>query len=281
MKIFWFIISFLFMWHAAPPVSEADAGVPQVVTAESAQGKYEWSRFTDTQAILTKDGEVIGQWYFPDGQYYPWDGKKNLATCKPPIDPPGRGIRPGAKNNEFEKWQTAGVHGRQDRDRTSYSGRQISHDKIQDAFNGKLEDDSAKGYFVIIAKNQTDRERVLADWHKLPSDFTSRFNVWMAPPDHFSMWDRFNNKPRFFTEGDPTVELMAADGTVLFRRPQGGVYHSTDMQDLLKSDPSYNPKLDPGAPEVSTFHLHIPVRYAIAGALVLLGLVLIVGRKVL
>ena len=211
-------------------------------------GKYVWNFFSETQSVLTRDGKIVGQWFYPDGKYYPWDGVKNGAAEKPPIDPPAHGSKVG---NELEGWQSNGVISRPDRDHTSYSGKAIHPSRIAEAFAGTLEDDSGKGYFLIISKDRVKREKVLADWNKLPVSFTSRYHVWMAPSDHFEMKDRWTGQPRFFTEGDPTIELMQRDGTVLFRRPQSEQrYNATDMQELLKSDPDYDPTLDPGAPDV-------------------------------
>ncbi len=238
-------------------------------------GKYIWSFFTETQSILTKDGKVVGQWYYPEGVYYPWDGAKNLPATKPPIDPPKHGA---PSSESVEDWQKNGIE-RPDRDQTNFSGRVIDPSRMAEAFSGTLTDDSDKGYFVIIAKDKAVRCKVLEDWKKLPTNFTSRYNVWLAAPDHFSMMDRYSGKPRFFTEGDPTIELMQRDGTVLFRRPQSEQkYNSADMQDLLKSDPDYKPELDPGAPEAES-HIHIPVKTAVALLLAGAGVLLVLKRK--
>jgi hypothetical protein len=238
-------------------------------------GKYVWSFFTETQSVLTKDGKVVGQWYYPEGAYYPWDGEKNLPVTKPPVDPPKHG---SPSSETMEDWQKNGIE-RQDRDQTNFSGRVIDSNRIAEAFNGTLTDDSDKGYFIIIAKDKARRDKVLADWHKLPTNFTSRYNVWLAAPDSFSMMDRFSGKPRFFVEGDPTIELMQRDGTVLFRRPQcEQKYTPGDMQDLLKSDPDYKPELDPGAPEVES-HIHISTKMATSLLVLAVGVLLFLFRR--
>lgn len=217
--------------------------------------QFSWVQTTSDQYLLQRNGVTIGQWYVPNSTYYPWNGKI-LPAAKPPIDPPA-----GQKKvtEEMKLWCENGI----DRDhnyngeRLNFAGKQIHPGRLSEAFNGQLQDDSDKGYLVVITKDSAQRDSVLADWKKLPEDFTSRFLVWSAPPEHFSMQDRFAKKPRFFTEGDPTVVLQAHDGTVLFRRPQAGqVYKTADMQDILKSDPNYQPKLDPGGPSpASVFSL--------------------------
>jgi len=236
--LIWGIALFLVAYAASFAMADDDGAAP-------APSKYSWAFFTETQSVLLKDGQVIGQWYYPTGTYYPWNGVENQAAEKPPIGPPVHGATPPGG---IEDWRKNGIN-RPDRDQTSLSGRPINPSRMAEAFSGLLTDDSDKGYFVIIAKTQKQRQLVLADWKKLPTSFTSRYNVWMAAPDHFSMMDHFSGKPRFFVEGDPTIELMQRDGTVLFRRPQcEQKYRAADMQELLKSDPDYKPELDPGAP---------------------------------
>lgn len=226
------------------PVEDCRDGICFPEPAPQIQKKqYEWYRYSDIQQLLYKDGKIVGQWYIPEHAYYPWDGTKNLASCKPPIDPPGREI------GQLEAWQKNGISARHDREQLSYGGKVIQPHRLHEAFEGKLEDDSGKGHLIIVARDQKVRDKVFVDWQKLPTEFTARYSVWMAPPDHFSMQDRFKGKPRFFTEGDPTIILEDKDGVVLFRRPRAEQrYASSDMQDLLKSDPDYNPELDPGLP---------------------------------
>ena len=217
--------------------------------------QFSWVRVTSDQFLLQRNGVTIGQWYVPNQAYYPWDGRKIETATKPPIDPPGR----GAMSSEMKALIQNGI----DRnptytgERLNFSGKQIHPGRLSEAFSGQLQDDSDKGYLVIISKDQKQADKVFADWKTLPDEFTSRFLVWRAPADHFSMQDRFAKQPRFFTEGDPTVVLQTHDGTVLFRRPQAGqVYKTADMKDILKSDPSYQPKLDPGGPSpVASFSL--------------------------
>ena len=214
---------------------------------------FSWVKNTSDQWLLKRNGVTIGQWYVPNNTYYPWNGKILPAT-KPPIDPPS-----ALKMTEEMKLL---IHNGIDRpdhngERLNFSGKLIYPGKLAQAFSGQLQDDSDKGYLVIISKDQAITDSVFTDWKTLPDDFTSRFLVWRAPPDHFSMQDRFSKKPRFFTEGDPTVVLQSRDGTVLFRRPQAGqVYKTADMKDILKSDPTYQPALDPGGqPPAVSFSL--------------------------
>ncbi len=261
------------------PSSRAAAQTPLVSpSGETDMNKYEWSYYTADQALLSKNGVVIGQWYYPDSSYYPWNGTDNQSQTKPPIDPPGRGTPTQAG---IENWQKFGIPQTAPREQVSIGGKVVKPNQLKAAFEGKLEDDSAKGYFVIIAKDKGVRDKVLADWQTLPSDFTSRYNVWSEPPDQFSMQDRFSGKPRFCIEGDPTVQLMQKDGTVLFRRPQcEQSYKSSDMADLLKSDPDYNPKLDPGAVESTIELFDISLKTFLAALASLVGGVLIYFRRI-
>ncbi len=231
------------------------AGQPlATVVADDTDHKFAWVQRSSDQYLLTRDGVTIGQWYVPHATYYPLNGATFTAS-KPPIDPPDRPrlsaeakllIHNGIDRENFYRGE-----------RLSFSGKPIHPGRLSEAFGGQLADDSDKGYLVIISSDPSKANKVFEDWKTLPNEFTSRFLVWRAPAGHFSMQDRFIGKPRFFTEGDPTVVLQKKDGTVLFRRPQAGqVYKTTDMQDILKSDPSYQPKLDPGGPTpVSSFSL--------------------------
>ncbi len=245
---------------SGPLVSGKDskkATVPAALTPgaySNDDGKYEWVQRSSDQFILSRNGVTIGQWYVPNHTYYPWNGKEILPAVKPPIDPPGTMRQTIEQKHLLDTGVSRAEH---DREQLTFSGKAISPGRLSEAFNGQLQDDSDKGYLVIICKDAAKSEAVFQDWKKLPDDFTSRFLVWRAPPDHFSMQDRFANKPRFFTEGDPTVVLQSHDGTVLFRRPQAGqVYKASDMQDVLKSDDSYKPALDPGGhTPVSSFSL--------------------------
>lgn len=213
--------------------------------------RYVWIEGSSKdQYLLKRDGKVIGQYWVPDHNYHPWDGKKVLAACKPPIDPPSGAN--GFTAATIADWQISGVHADKlgSEEVVTFGGTVIGKHKMEDAFNGKLTDDSSKGYFLIVAKDDGKRNKVLGDWMKLPEDFRARYHLWMADPNHFTMQDRYNGKPRFFTEGDPSVILQNSSGEVLFRRPQAGqVYQQADMQELLKSDPAYNPNLDPGSPQ--------------------------------
>lgn len=217
---------------------------------DNTNARYEWSVGVAGQHLLRCDGVVVGQWY--EGAYYPWDGGKVLAAAKPPIDPPG-----GELTKEQKLWCKSGTSTSFDGiERLNFSGKGIHPGRIREAFNGQLQDDSEKGYLVILAKDAATRDSVFQDWKALPTDFTDRYLVWQAQLDHFSVQDRKTGKPRFYTEGDPTVVLQKHDGTVLFRRPRAGQhYKASDMQDLLKSDPNYNPKLDPGGPASPSFSL--------------------------
>ena len=255
--------------------ANGQCSAPAKVSAPSQNANYAWSAGVAGQHLLRRDGVTVGQWF--EGQYYPWDGSKTLPACKPPIDPPEK----NGLSKEQRQWCNNGISGlKLASDQLSFSGRVIKPGRLHEAFNGQLQDDSEKGYLVIIAKDSATREKVFADWKNLPADFTDRYLVWQAPPDHFSMQDRFAGKGRFFTEGDPTVVLQAHDGTVLFRRPQAGQsYKASDMQDLLKSDPSYNPHLDPGGPQSTPA---FPMSVQTTTSLVLAGagvLALILGRK--
>jgi hypothetical protein len=136
-----------------------------------------------------------------------------------------------------------------DAEQITFGGKVIAKAQMSDAFEGKMTDDSNKGYVVIIAKDSANRAKVLKDYQTLPAEFRDRYHLWMADPAHFTMQDRYNGKPRFYTDGDPTILLQNNKGEVLFRRPAAGqVYQQADMRDLLKADPNYNPALDPGAP---------------------------------
>lgn len=212
--------------------------------------QYEWKQENCDQHILYQDGHAIGQWYWPDGKYYPWDGKENGAATHPPVDRPTRGPQ-SLLSDAIKKWCLNGV--KQDKIKAgaycSVGGRPIACDQIKDAFDGKLTDDSDKGWFTPIAKDDKVRASLIAEWNKLPADFRARYLVWDVPADNFSLQDRFTNKPRFVTEGDPSIILQDSKGVVLFRRPQGKAkYVAADFQDLLKADPDYKPELDPGKP---------------------------------
>ena len=242
--------------------------------AAQADDKYEWIKQNEDQYILHRNGIVYGQWYVPDGQFYIKDQGRYIGPYKPPIDPPGR----STFSDEARHWSQNGISSNYlGRDRLAYGGKVIHPNQLHAAFDGKLEDDSAKGNFVIIAKDQTVRDRVFADWQKLPTEFTTRYNVWMAPPDHFSMQDRFANKPRFYSEGDPTIVLQDKEGVVLFRRPQANQhYASSDMQDLLKADPNYNPKLDPGGPAPTLGFTLTPPIFACLTLVAIFGIMLLI-----
>lgn len=257
---------------------ECKDGVCRIVKSQelvSEAPKFQWIPSSADQVLLLKDGRTVGQWYVPDNCYYPWDGSKIGSACKPPIDPP----KDGQVVAQVLDWQKKGVAVRPDREQISRGGKVYPTHKLHEVFAGaELDDDSGKGHFIIVAKSPEQRQKVFEDWQKLPDDFRVRYNVWMTPPEHFSMIDRFSNKPRFYTEGDPSVILQGQDGTVLFRRPQAQqVYKTADMQDLLKSDPNYNPKLDPGAPEAPAVVLttQSKIALAVAGA----GLLLVLRRK--
>lgn len=213
--------------------------------------RYTWEKgTTEDQFILRQDGKIVGQYWVPDGSYYPWDGRQNLRASKPPIDPPsGRANFADAK--AMAEWQVSGVQANKllDEEVVTFGGKVIGKHKMSDAFAGKLTDDSSKGYLLIVAKDEVKRNKVFQDYLKLPEDFRARYHLWMADPQHFTMQDRYNGKPRFVTEGDPAVILQNHKGEVLFRCPrEGHVYQQGDMQELLKSDPAYNPTLDPGVP---------------------------------
>lgn len=222
-----------------------------VAPVESDCAKYQWTKTSEDQYILSRDGVTVGQWYVPDHSYYAWKDGKNHGPVKPPIDQP-TGRADAAQARQFAHWQMNGINADKmlnDKEVICLGGKVIHSSMIREAFDGTLTDDSSKGYLVIVAKDEKARQAIQDEFYKLPADFTSRYNVWAAPPTHFSMQDRFNGKPRFFTEGDPTIILQQADGTVLFRRPQANqIYKPGDFQDMLKSDPNYKPVLDPGAP---------------------------------
>lgn len=277
--------------QAAPPMTNEMRGGSFV---QAASPGYRWERVNEQQTILRKDGKIIGQWYHPNNAYYPWDGVMTGAKEKPPIDAPGScsqcpancscGCKAGVPckcSQELKPWQLHGVSVDKlaHREKVTYNGRELNAEELAQAFADSLTDDSGKGHFIVWARDQATRDKVLADWNALPSDFKDRYQVCAVPPDHFWMQDRFDNKPRFFTEGDPSVILTDPKGVVLFRRPQAGqVYQSPiDMQDLLKSDPSYNPKLDPGGPKLKIPSLaKIPPIVWVGGGLLAL---LIFARK--
>lgn len=233
------------------PTKTVKVTTPQV----SENARYQWEKNANPDMyLLRRDGKIIGQYYIPDMAYYPWDGKgstqaNNGPATKPPIDPPtGRAFVADAQ--PMAEWQIAGVRlSPKQNEVITFGGKVIQPHMMEDAFAGKLDDDSTKGYMIIIAKDEAKRNKVLADYMKLPESFRSRYHLWMADPNHFTMQDRYNGKPRFPVDGDPSVVLQNSTGEVLFRRPRNGaVYQQGDMQDLLKSDPNYVKDNDPGVP---------------------------------
>ena len=225
------------------PQTKAVAQQTPLANKDNPCPTYQWVKWMDGRLLLKRDGVIIGQYYVADQLYYPWDGVKNLPATKPPTNP--------MEETAVADWQVngVGVHNISGGEVLTYGGRVIAKKQMAAAFEGKLTDDSDKGYMIILAKDEAKRGNVLADYQKLPEEFRNRYHLWMADPSHFTMQDRYNGKPRFFTEGDPSVILENSKGEVLFRRPQAGqVYRQGDMQDLMKSDPNYNPALDPGAP---------------------------------
>lgn len=212
--------------------------------------KYEWRKLNEDQLILYRGDKVVGQWYYPNDAYYPWDGSKVGDKCEVPSGAPKKEPR---VSEDMAGWCQNGVCSSKLNSLPdpvlSHSGKQIHHSKVVEAFSDADEGQS-KGYVVIITKDDSKRNDLLSAWNSLPPKFTSRYNIWAAPPNHFSLKDRFSGKPRFFTDGDPTVILQNSGGEVLFRRPQKGqIYKDVNFQDLLKSDPEYKPELDPGAPD--------------------------------
>lgn len=254
------------------------------IKKENPHPTYAWKQWMDGRYLLQREGVIIGQYHAGDQLYYPFDGVKNLPAVKPPIDPPN-GRDAFAENNLYAEWQVNGVGARNfsDSEVLTFGGKVIPKTKMSAAFEGKLTDDSDKGYMIIIAKDESKRNKVLQDYQKLPEEFRARYHLWMADPSHFLMQDRYNGKPRFVAEGDPTVVLQNNKGEVMFRRPQAGqVYQQRDMQDLLKSDPSYNPALDPGAP-AKTFTDYLPKlsaqTWGVLGFGVLVGVVALKRKK--
>lgn len=259
--------------------------------ADDGQSKYEWKSVNDEQHVLYQDGHAIGQWYWPEGKYYPWDGEKNGEATHPPIDKPTNGVQ-SLLSDAIKRWCLNGVHPAKmkSEEHLSFGGKKITSAQVQDAFDGKLTDDSSKGWFVPIAKSDEMRDLLIAEWNKLPADFRARYLVWDVPADHFSLQDRFSGKPRFHTDADPSIILQDAKGTVLFRRPQGKAkYVAADFQDLLKADPDYKPELDPGKPnaslsdhirvvaqQVGDFLKTVPVAVYVV---VVVGVVLLIRKK--
>ncbi len=239
-------------------------------------GKFEWRDGTATQTWLFRDGVCIGEWYHQDGMYYPWDGTASGKAGKPPIDPPRR----GAAAQVLQAWQLSGVDQSkiaESREVVTYGGLPIDPSKLSQAFEGTLTDDSGKGYFVVIAKDQVKREAILAEWEKLPKDFRDRYKIWSTTPDATSMQDRFNGKPRFHMDNPNwTIVLETAKGKVLFRRPWSAeqAFQANDVKELLKNDPDYKPALDPGRPvDQSAASSSVPpIVWIIGGAAILLVL---------
>ncbi len=230
---------------------------PLTIAAQSVIGqtaatppKFEWKRANDTQHFLYRDNVLVGGWDHDAHHYMPWDGKRWGEECKPPLDAPSNLV---GKTDDLPAWRLFGV------DRTklcppheecfTVNGYPADPKKFYALADGTLADDSSKGWFVVIARDAEKRAKLLADFATLPKDFTDRYHVWAAPPDHFSMQDRFNAKPRYYAAGDPTFVLQDKDGVVLYRFPHVAeqVYRGPeDLQGLLKADPNYKPDLDPG-----------------------------------
>lgn len=128
-------------------------------------------------------------------------------------------------------------------EKVQINGRTASPRAALEAITNRVPESATKPRVVIIDRDKTRRSQVRKELAALPE--CQDCIVQDYPPEHWHLRDGVTRQPGFFTNGAPTVYLLAADGQVLHRQDDYAGGSAAAAEAFRRARVDYDPRRDP------------------------------------